>query len=363
MNPQAGTTPASISRASEAPPADALLRDILHGFRATQALFVAAELGIADHLAQGARHPDELAARTQTDAAALTRIIRALCALGVFSEAEDGSFSLTHAGDLLRGDVRGSYRPVVLLLAGRTRWRCWSSLLETVRTGVNAAEHELGMQLFDFYASQPAESRIHDEAMRSMSAGNAKIVEAIDVGNAGVIVDVGGGTGELLAGVLTAHGEATGILFDLPEVVRNAPEVLAAGGVAQRCRIEPGSFFDRVPRGDLYLLKQVLHDWDDARAVAILACCRRHMPANARLMVIERRMPERAEPGLVREAFMTDLEMLVMTPGGRERTESELQALFTAAGFQHVRTVSTGSTLSVFEARPVASTGGAARDG
>jgi hypothetical protein len=330
-----------------------LLRDILQGFRATQALFVATQLGVADHLACGPRDRHELAALTSTSADALGRVIRSLCAFGVFCESPDGRFSLTDAGQLLRSDVAGSYRSVVLLLAGSTRWHCWGSLLETVRTGADAAERELGMQIFDHYAAHPAESKIHDEAMRSMSANAAKIVEAVDVGDARVIVDVGGGTGELLAAVLAAHGELQGILFDLPAVVARAPGVLNHNGVAQRCRVEEGSFFERVPCGDLYLMKQVVHDWDDERAVAILTCCRRHMPANARLLVIERRIPERAEVGVSREAFMTDLEMLVMTPGGRERTESDFRAIFAAAGFRHVRTLQTATTLSVFEGQPL----------
>jgi hypothetical protein len=327
------------------------LRDILQGFRATQALFVAAQLGIADHLERGPRNPHELAQLTETDADALRRVIRALCALGVFSEAENGCVSLTSSGHLLRSDVPGSYRAAVRLLAGPTRWKCWSSLLESVRTGIGAAERELGMEIFDFYAAHPDESKVHDDAMRALSANAENIVRTIDVAGASTIVDLGGGTGELLTAVLRAYREVNGVLFDLPDVVKHGHGILAQYGVEQRCRIEGGSFFDRVPCGDLYLLKQVLHDWDDDRAIAILHCCRRHMPANARLLVIERRMPERAEAGVAREAFMTDLEMLVMTPGGRERTETEFRVILAAAGLQHVRTTPTSSVLSVFEAR------------
>ena len=343
---------ASLGYGSAEPRGNEVLRDILQGFRATQALFVVAQLGIADHLAKGPLGRHQLAGLTGANADALGRVIRALCALGVFAELSGGRFSLSEHGHLLRSDVPGSYRSAVLLLAGSTRWRCWGSLLETVRTGADAAGRELGMQIFDHYAAHPVESKIHDEAMRSMSANAAKIVEAIDIGDVRVIVDVGGGTGELLAAVLAAHGELQGILFDLPEVVARAPDVLNHNGVAQRCRVEEGSFFERVPCGDVYLMKQVLHDWDDERAIAILKCCRRYMPANARLLVIERRIPEQARAGVAREAFMTDLEMLVMTPGGRERTETEIRALFAAAGFQHVRTVPTESVLSAFEARP-----------
>lgn len=353
MSAHASLGASPIGSAGGAPSPNELLRDIVHGFRATQALFVAAQLRIADHLAKGPRDRHELAGLTGTNAAALGRVLRALCALGVFSEEPDGRFALDRAGHLLRSDVANSYRSAVLLLAGSTRWHCWSSLDETVRTGTDAAERKLGVQLFDFYAAHPAESKIHDEAMRALSANASAIVKSIDVGAARVIVDAGGGTGALIAAVLNANPEPTGILFDLPNVVSHAGDVLAQNGVAHRCRVEEGSFFDYVPRGDLYLLKHVLHDWDDERAVAILTCCKRNMPANARLLVIERRMPERAETGLAREAFMTDLEMLVMTPGGRERTQTEFQAIFAAAGFRHVRTLPTSSILSVFEALPI----------
>ncbi len=334
--------------------AAARLRGIVDGLRASQALFVAAQLGIADHLARGPLDGPALAGLTGTDPIALHRVMRALCALGIFSESPDGHFSLNGAAQLLRSDVRGSYRPGVLLLAGTTRWRCWSSLLETVRTGVNAAERDLGMPLFDFYAAHPAESKIHDDAMRSLSANTAvSIAEAIDLGEARVVVDVGGGTGELLAALLAVHPRVKGVLFDLPNVVRHAPDVLRQNKVEHRCLIEEGSFFERVPRGDTYLLKHILHDWDDERATAILSCCRRYMPATAKLLVMERRLPERAEPGLSPDAFLVDLEMLVMTSGGRERTEAQFRSLFATAGFQHERTIATASAMWVFEARPL----------
>src|SRR6266700_6411936 len=222
MTMHAGGETSSRGLAGRPPCSSEVLRDILHGFRASQALFVVAQLRVADHLAQGPRDRHALAGLTGTDPAALGRVIRALCALGLFFESLDGQFSLSESGHLLRSDVAGSYRPAVLLLAGATRWNCWSSLLETVRTGVSAAERELGMQIFDFYAAHPAESKIHDDAMRGLSANAATIVDAIAVGAARVIVDIGGGTGEFLAAVLAAHRELNGILFDLPDVVKRA---------------------------------------------------------------------------------------------------------------------------------------------
>lgn len=333
--------------------AAATLRGIANGLRASQALFVAAQLKIADHLSEKPLNNYELAAITGTDSAALGRVMRALCALGIFSELDSGHFSLNPVAQLLRSDVSGSYRAGVLFLAGAVRWRCWSGLLETVKTGVKASEQVLGMPLFDFYAAHPEESKVHDDAMRAFSASHAPaLLDAIDLRQAGVVVDVGGGTGELLAAILAAHPGLRGVLFDLPNVVAQAAPVLSKSKVADRCAVEGGSFFEHVPsHGDTYLLKQIVHDWDDARASSILRCCRRCMPQDAKLLIIERRVPEPSEPTEPAETFFADLEMLVMTSGGRERTEAEFRKLLADAGFKHLRTLTTASPLCVFEAQ------------
>src|SRR5262245_27309111 len=329
------------------------LRGIAHGLRASQALLVAARLNVADHLAQGPLTATELAHVTGANAAALGRVMRALCALGVFAESRSGHFALNAAGQLLRSDVPGSFRAGVLLLARGVRLRCWSDLLETVRTGVSASERVLGMPLFDFYAAHPEESEIHDDAMRAFSAAHADaLLKAIDFPEHGVVVDVGGGTGALLAAILAAHPRLYGILYDRPDVVPRARRVLSESRVADRCAVVGGSFFDDVPRhGNVYILKQIVHDWDDERAGAILRCCRQGMPLGARLLIVERRLPERAVPGPAAEVFLTDLGMLVMT-GGRERTEAELAMLLANAGFKHLRTLATSCPLTVFEALP-----------
>ncbi len=332
--------------------AAATLRRLATGLRVSQAIFVAAQLRVADHLAERPLDRFELAAATGADAAALCRVMRALCALGVFAESSSGHFSLRPVGHFLRSEVAGSYRAGVLFQAGTVRWRCWSELLETVRTGANASERLLGKQLFEFYAADAEESKIHDQAMRAFSASHAEVLlDAVDFARAGVVVDIGGGTGELLAAILAAHSGLCGVLFDLPNVVDHAVPALTA--MADRCTIEGGSFFERVPRyGDTYLLKHILHDWDDQRADAILRCCRRHMPASSRLFIIERRLPDVAKPETDPEGFLTDLEMLVMTSGGRERTEAEFRNLLVNAGFGSLRTLPTASSLFLFEARP-----------
>jgi hypothetical protein len=235
---------------------------------------------------------------------------------------------------------------------GEVRWRCWSDLLGTVRAGGGGAERTLGMSLFDFYAAHPEESEIHDQAMRATSAAQvAAIVGAFDFSQAGVVIDVGGGTGELLAAVLTANALPRGILFDLPHVVAHARSIFTDNGVMDRAQTMGGSFFESVPAGgNTYLLKTVIHDWDDTRAMAILANCRRAMTAGGKLLIIERELPEVGEPGQTAEALLLDLEMLVMTPGGRERTRSEFARLLSDAQFKLAKVVSTTSPVSIFEA-------------
>jgi hypothetical protein len=323
--------------------------------RASQALLVAAKLNVADHLAREPLNADELSKATQVDSGALRRVMRALCSLGVFAESSTGVFSLNPVGALLRSDVPGSYRAAVLFMVGDVRWRCWSDLLGTVRAGGGGAERALGMQLFDFYAAHPDESDIHDRAMRAISAAQVSaIADALDLSQADVVVDIGGGTGELLAALLAANRPLKGILFDLPHVVAHADRVFADKEVADRAKAVGGSFFDSVPSGaSTYVMKTVIHDWDDARAATILANCRRAMTLAGRLFIIERELPDAGNTAVGSEPFLLDLEMLVMTPGGRERTRSEFAKLLTDAQFELVSVIPTTSPLKLFEARPV----------
>src|SRR6267142_4071830 len=183
--------------------AAATLRGLANGLRAAQTLFVAAQLRVADHVWPQPRSREELAVLTGADSAALGRLMRALCALGIFEEATSGQFSLTSVGQLLRSDVPGSYHAGVLFLAGPLRWHCWSQLLETVRTGANASERMLGVQLFDYYVANPEESKIHDDAMRAFSANHTKtVLDDIHFRPGEVVIDVGGGSGALLSAIL-----------------------------------------------------------------------------------------------------------------------------------------------------------------
>ena len=331
------------------------LRQITAGMRTSQALHVAAKLKIADHLARKPMRAAELATITGTDASALYRLMRALCALDVFSESSTGEFGLTPAGQMLRTDVQGSFWAPVMFLVGDVRWRCWADLFGSVRAGGGGAERTLGMELFDFYEAHPQESEIHDQAMRAQSAALADaLLKVIDVPGGSIVVDVGGGTGELLAAVVAANPSIRGILFDLPHVVAHAAHILSQRGVTDRVEVVGGSFFDGVPGdGNTYLMKVILHDWDDARCTKILRNCRKAMSGDDRLLILERQIPALGQHKGSPEAFLLDLEMLVMTPGGRERTAEEFERLLAATGFRLATITPSSTPLSVFEARPV----------
>ena len=335
-------------------PPDQLVRQMCMGLRTSQALFVAVSLGIPDLLADGSKTSSELATSTQTHAPSLRRLMRALVALGVFVEMDGDRFSLAPAGELLRSAVPGSQRSIVLFLAGPARWQCWSDLLRSVRSGEPAADRILGMPLFDYYALHSEESQIHDEAMAAFSSSVATaFLTAYDLSPYRLAVDVGGGSGQLLAQILCAYPQLSGVLFDLPNVVGQAGRTLTEAGVADRCRVHAGSFFETLPSGgDLYLLKNVLHDWDNEHAEAILGKCRAAMPRDATLLVLDRLLPERAEHGRKLDEHLIDLEMLTVAPGGRERTQREMQALLEGTGFGVNSVLTTASSLSIIEGRP-----------
>jgi hypothetical protein len=339
----------------QVPPA-LMLRQLAFVMRASRALFAAAQFGIADILADGGPMGSrEIAATAGTDAQTLRRLMRALVALGVFEEQALDRFCLNPAGELLRQDVPGSQRAGVLFTAGNIPWQLWSDFLESVRTGHAVIERAFGKNIFERHAENAEESALFSQAMASFSAAlSAPLIAAYDFSPYQCIADVGGGTGRLLADILAADPTVQGILFDLPNILTAAPQLMEESGVAERCKIVVGSFFESVPAGaEAYVLKSVLHDWDDARATAILVTCRRAMAPTARLLIVERVMPEKAEHGEAIEAYLLDLEMLVRTPGGRERTGAEFRALLSAAGLTATRVVPTTAPVSVIEARPV----------
>lgn len=314
------------------------MRRLLCGHMVSQALFVAAELQVPDLLADGPKGADELAEQTTCHAPSLRRLLRALAAFRIFLEREDGSFELTPLGATLRSDVPHSARATAIMF-GAEHARSWVELVHSVRTGETAFDHIYGMGLFDYAAKHPRMAEIFNRVMTQSSTFMASdIVDSFDFAPYRTIVDVGGGHGQLLASILKTNVAGNGILFDLPQAVEEAGSLIEAEGVADRCELAAGNFFERVPKGgDLYILKSIIHDWDYEHSVKILTNCRRAMNAGGTLLVIERVMPDRVipDPELEWTALM-DLNMLVVA-GGRERTESEYRQLFEAAGFSLTR--------------------------
>jgi hypothetical protein len=326
------------------------LRRLANGYQVSQAIHVAATLGIADLLADGPRSSDELAARTDTDPRALYRLLRALAAVGVFHEERDRRFALTELGDCLRFDAPDGIAGWARFAGGPSHWRAWGELLHTVRTGDNAFRYAHGTDVWTYRAQRPDESAIFDGAMMALTrSSNRALVEAYDFGRFATIVDVGGGNGALLALLLERHPALRGVVFDQPHVVAGAADVVGAAGVADRCRVVGGSFFEEVPAGgDAYVLKAVIHDWEDEESLAILGTCRAAMADDATLLMIERVL---GPPNTDLATKLSDLNMLV-APGGRERTEDEFESLLATADFRLVGVTPTAAGLSVLESVP-----------
>jgi hypothetical protein len=326
------------------------LLSLIDGFRVTQTIHAAVELGIPDLLGDGERTADDLADATQADPATLYRLLRALASLGILREAEDRRFSLAELGAPLRADAPGSLRGWVRLQGRDYIWRSWGNLTNAVRAGENSFRALHGTDIWEWRADHPEESAIFDDAMRSTTlAANSAILAAYDFGRFGTVVDVAGGNGALLAALLRAHPGMRGILFDQEHVVSGAGPILQAAGVLDRCEVVGGSFFSSVPEGgDAYVLKWIIHDWEDSESIAILRTCRDAMGPEAVVLLIERDLgPPNENPA----AKLADLNMFVM-PGGRERTEEEYGQLFAQAGLRHVSTALAASGHALMEAVP-----------
>jgi O-methyltransferase domain/Dimerisation domain len=322
---------------------------LINGFQITQAIRVASTLRVADHLKDGARSADELASLTQSNADALYRLLRALAAVGVFREEGNRKFTLTPMGDCLRSDSKTPIGGWAAQAGDPPFWQAWAHLLHSVRAGENAFKDLHGTDVWQYRAKHPGADAIFNRAMTELSRGGTEaVLAAYDFSGFRRIVDVGGGHGALLAAILNACPQARGTLFDQPHVVAGAKSNLEEYGVTDRCDIIGGSFFEAVPEdGDAYLMRYIIHDWEDEEAIAILKVCRDAMRESARLLLIERTV---APPNEVPATKFMDLTMLVI-PGGRERTREEFASLFAKSGFELTRVVPAG-TGNVIEARP-----------
>jgi O-methyltransferase domain/Dimerisation domain len=328
------------------------LLGLMNGCRVTQTLYVAAKLGIPDLLQDGPRASEELAGATGADARALRRLLRALVSLGVFAEETHGRFALTELGALLRSDVPGSLRAAAIFLADERNWRAWGALERSVMNG-EPVRGPRGTQAFlEESARDPEGAALFNAAMTSLtSAFDTAVTAGYDFSRFGTVVDVGGGQGALISSILAANPTLRGILFDIPPVIESARACIAEAGLAERCALVAGDCFASVPAGgDAYVLKWVIHDWDDERATTILRNCHRAMARDGRLLLVERVVPERIDQSAATQGMLLgDLNMLLVT-GGRERTAAEYRTLLGGAGFALARIVPTATPLSVIEA-------------
>jgi hypothetical protein len=338
-----------MSDAAASTPAQAIavMSDLISKGLMVQALSVVARLGIADLLRDGPKDADELASATGAYAPTLYRLLRALSGLGVFARDEQARFGLTPLGRTLCSGP-GTARERAAFVGEPWVWSAWGNLCHSVLTGESAFRHTHAMSLFEYLERHPeARSAFQDNLSRQSELQIPSILEAYDFSGFERLVDVGGGHGALLSAILAANPSLTGVLYELPEVVAEAAGLASELGVAERLEMVGGSFFDSVPPGGgCYLLKLVIHDWDDKRAVRILRNVRAAIGEGGKLLLIEFVMP--AGDAFHHAKFM-DLSVLVLTESGRERTEEEYRDLLVAGGFALSTIAQTASQLSIIE--------------
>lgn len=326
-------------------PHEQMLR-LISGYWISQAVYVAAKLGLADLVKDGPRSADDLASATRTHGPSLYRLLRALAGVGVFTEDAEHRFGLTPLAECLRGDLPGSQRGLAVM-NGEEHYRAYAELLYSVQTGQPGFDRMYGIPIFEFLSKHPEQARTFDEAMVGVHGREtAAMVEAFDLSGVQVLADVGGGNGSLLTAVLQRYPTMQGILYDLPGVIDRARQNIEAAGLANRCRCMAGDFFASVVGGaDAYLMRHIIHDWDDERATLILKNVHAVLPPKGRVLVVENVIEPGNSPAFGK---LLDLTMLVL-PGGKERTAEEYRTLYAAAGFQLTRIVPTRADVSVIE--------------
>jgi hypothetical protein len=331
-------------------PATVLLR-MMRGYWVSQTIFTAARLNIADLLRDGPQTCAALSDRTSVPERSLYRLLRALASVGVFVEVEERTFALTPLAELLRSDVPGSLRASGVFM-GEVLYRVWNELLPGLQSGEAQFGRVFGAEFWEYLAAHPELAVSFQDMMADLNAlTNAAVPAAYDFSGVDCIVDVAGGNGSQLAAILQANPRLRGVLFDLPYALDEARRQLTATGVIDRCEVVAGDFLERVPEGgDVYLLRWVLHDYDDERNIRILRNCRAAMPDHGRLLVVELVIGSGSDPDGWTPRFL-DLQML-LNFGGQERTEAEFRSLFSAAAFQLQRLIPTRSPMSILEAVP-----------
>lgn len=324
------------------------LDHMITGYWISQAIYAAAKLGIADQLNHGSKSVEMLSEATLTNPDALYRLLRALASVGIFEETEPHHFSLTPLAEPLQSHVSGSKRALALM-SGDEQFRAWAEIEYSIRTGRTAFDKVFGQPVFDYLADHPDKAAIFDAAMTGIHGRESNaLLDAYDFSVFGTIADIGGGNGSQIIGVLQHHLAMRGILFDLPHVIDRAKERIETAGMSNRCQLVSGSFFESVPQGaDAYLLRHIIHDWDEEKVLTILGNVHQAMRQDSKLLVVESVIPPGNEPF---GGKFLDLVMLLI-PGGQERTEAEYRKLFEKAGFELTRIVPTSTEVSILEGR------------
>ncbi|HEY3731975.1 MAG TPA: methyltransferase [Steroidobacteraceae bacterium] len=313
-------------------------------------LYGTAKIDLADHIGSGTKSAEQLAGPTGTHAPTLHRLMRTLAGLGILTEGPAKHFSLTALGEALKRDAPGAARATILTFAGGFIWRGMMEFPYSLQTGESGLTKAVGMQGFDWLARHPEQASLFSQSMVGFHGGEPPAVaEAYDFSKLRTVIDVGGATGHMLTTVLARYPTVRGVLFDLPHVVREAPALIADRGLTDRLAIETGSFFERVPEGgDAYILSHIIHDWSEQQCLTILGNCRKAMRPEGRLLLVEMVLPagDTMHPGKILDMLM------LLAPGGQERSEEEYRALLGKAGFRLARVVPTQSAVSVVEAVP-----------
>lgn len=324
------------------------LKQMIVGSWITQGIYVVAQLGIADLLKDSPKSYDELATKTGVNARSLYRLLRALASVGLFAEGGSGYFELTPLAEGLQSDHTDSLRGYAIKSGQTWEWLPWGNLFESVKTGKPMFKNIFGMERFDYLVNDPSAAKIYIQAISSFSdKQDTAIAAGYDFSSIHKLVEVAGGSGTLIASILKANLTMQGILFDLPHVVADAKPLIEGFGLQNRCQLVGGNFFESVPRGgDAYLLRYIIHDWDDERALIILKNCYQAMQPNSKLLLVEMIIPEGNEPFFGK---LLDLQML-LNYGGRERTEAEYQVLLKTAGFSLTKIYPVAPPVSVIEA-------------
>lgn len=330
------------------PPPHIAMLQMITGFWVSRTIYVAAKLGLADLVRDQPRAADELAQIAGAHAPSLYRVLRALASVGVFVEDDQKRFANTPLSETLRSDAPGSLRAFAMVELGQEHFPAWGNLMHSVKTGEIAFDNLFKQNAWEYYAQNPEDASNFNQAMKGMTEiANAAVLAAYDFSGVNKLVDIAGGTGRLVSAILNAYPQMRGVLFDLPHVIAEAGPLLEAAGVSDRCERVTGDFFKSVTEGgDAYIMKWIIHDWDDEKSTAILKNIHRAMNPDGKLLIIEMVVTEGNQPDLSK---LVDLNMLVMT-GGRERTKAEFESLLSGAGFRLTRVIQTASPFAVIEA-------------